>query len=121
MDPNAALQALLTGAGVRSSPFGPTSRYHGTETVLLTRPDGTRIVHLRRRFIPPPEARALPQEHTVVQGERLVLIAAKYLGDSEQFWRICDANAAIVPAELEEPGEVLRITLPAGIPGATPE
>lgn len=121
IDPHAALQALLSGAGVRSSPFGPTSRYHGLETALLTRADGTQVVYVRRRFIPPPEAHALLQEHTVVQGERLDLIAARYLGDPEQFWRLCDANAVIVPAELEEPGRIVRITLPAGIPGAVAE
>ncbi|HYJ93740.1 MAG TPA: LysM domain-containing protein, partial [Vicinamibacterales bacterium] len=55
------------------------------------------------------------QEHVVVEGERLDLIAAKYLGDSEQFWRICDANGAVRPAELEVVGRRLRITLPEGL------
>jgi hypothetical protein len=54
----------------------------------------------------------------VTQGERLDIIAATYLGDPEQFWRICDANNAMRPDELTEtPGRQLRITLPEGIQG----
>ncbi len=121
IDPHAALQALISGTGTQSSPFGPTSRYAGIEIAKWTRPDGTEAPYLRRRFILPPEAYALLQEHTVVQGERLDLLAARYLGDPEQFWRICDANAALDPASLEMQGEILRITLPAGVPGATVE
>jgi hypothetical protein len=45
-------------------------------------------------------------------------IAAQYLGDPEQFWRICDGNRAMRPDELTETiGRRLRITLPAGITG----
>jgi gamma-glutamyltranspeptidase/glutathione hydrolase len=44
---------------------------------------------------------------------------AQYLGDPEQFWRLCDANAAMHPEELTDAiGRTLRITLPEGIPGA---
>ena len=46
-------------------------------------------------------------------------VAALHLGDPEQFWRIADANGAIAPEQLtDEPGRRLRITLPAGVPGA---
>lgn len=57
------------------------------------------------------------QEHAVTQGERLDNINARYLGDPEQFWRLCDANGVLHPRELEEVGRILRITLPEGIPG----
>jgi len=99
--------------------FTPNSRYHGIDTAQLTTGDGKTIVYLRRRFVPPPEQFTLLQEHTVVQGDRLDNITAHYLGDPEQFWRICDANAVISPEELtEEIGRKIRITLPEGIPGA---
>ena len=40
--------------------------------------------------------------------------------DPEQFWRLCDANAAMRPDELTESvGRRLRITLPEGIPGVS--
>lgn len=98
--------------------FPPTSRYAPIETATWTAPDGRTIVYLRRRFVPPPERFALLQEHVVTQGDRLDNVTAQYLGDPEQFWRLCDANGALHPDELiEEVGRRLRITLPEGIPG----
>lgn len=110
---------LLMQAGASTTPFPPTSRYHAISTARLTTASGKTLVYLRRRFVPPPERFALLQEHLVTEGERLDAIAARYLGDAEQFWRICDANGAIRPEELiETVGRRLRITLPEGIPGA---
>jgi hypothetical protein len=98
--------------------FPTNSRYHLTPTAKLAAKDGREIIYLRRRFVPPPERFALLFEHTVTQGERLDQIASQYLGDPEQFWRICDANAAVRPDELTETtGRRLRVTLPEGIPG----
>lgn len=97
--------------------FAPTSRYYETETAKHETPDGKLIVHLCRRFVPPPGNFQTIAEHTVKQGERLDQIAAEYLDDPEQFWRICDANGALDPAELAETGRKIRITLPEGIPG----
>lgn len=101
-----------------TSNFPPTSRYALTPTTSLVRADGTTVTYLKRRFVPAPENLALLQWHQVVQNDRLDNIAAKYLGDPEQFWRLCDANRALRPDELTEAiGKKLRITLPEGIPG----
>ncbi len=98
--------------------FAITSRYYGIATVTLETPEGKSIVYVRRRIVPPPERFELLVEHAVTEGERLDNIAAQFLGDPEQFWRICDANGAIRPDELTEVvGRRLRITLPEGIPG----
>lgn len=98
--------------------FVPTSRYHGLDTAQFVAPDGRAVVYVRRRFLPPPERLALLQEHEVSEGDRLDRITARYLGDPEQFWRVCDANRAMRPDELTEVvGRHLRITLPDGIPG----
>ena len=98
--------------------FPPTSRYALTPTASFVRADGTPVTYLKRRFVPAPENLALLQWHQVVQGERLDNITTKYLGDPEQFWRLCDANRALRPQELTETiGGKLRITLPEGIPG----
>jgi hypothetical protein len=106
---------------VTASPFPPTSRYHLVGTAVHTTPTGEEIVHLRRRFIPPPDRFHLLQEHTVTQGERHDTLAAQFMGDPEQFWRLCDANGVLRPEELTEtPGSRVRITLPEGIPG-TPD
>lgn len=98
--------------------FPPTSRYHAIETATVETGDGKTIIYLKRRFVPQPERFTLLQEHVVVQGDRLDNITARYLGDPEQFWRICDANGAMRPDALtEEIGRRLRIALPEGIPG----
>jgi nucleoid-associated protein YgaU len=100
------------------NPFPPTSRYYQIETGTYETADGKKIVYVRRRFVPSADRFELIQEHTVVQGDRLDNITARYLGDPEQFWRICDANNAIRPNELIETiGRKIRITLPEGIPG----
>lgn len=99
--------------------FPTNSRYQYVETAKLVRPDGSEVVYLKRRFVPQPERFALLQEHVVVEGDRLDNVTFRYLGDPEQFWRVCDANRAMRPDELtEEIGRRLRITLPEGIPGA---
>ncbi len=97
--------------------FSLTSRYHDLPTATMETSNGRTIVYVRRRFIPPPERFETLVEHTVTQGERVDHIAAHYLGDPEQYWRICDANGVMRPEELiETPGERVRITLPEGIP-----
>ena len=94
-----------------------TSRYYATPTAEFETADGKKIKYLRRRFVPPAERFELLVEHTVVEGDRVDTITAQYLGDPEQFWRVCDANNAVRPEELiETVGRRLRITLPEGIP-----
>jgi hypothetical protein len=100
--------------------FSPMSRYYGIQTAEIETPGGKVIVYLQRRFVPPPERFSLLLEHEVKELERLDRITAQHLGDPEQFWRVCDANGAMIPDELtDEPGRRLRITLPEGIPGFT--
>lgn len=117
MDP---LQMLLQAALLNTVLFPPNSRYHSVPTAVHQMPDGTTVLYVKRRFIQPPEKFALLQEHTLVQGERLDHLAARYFGDPELFWRLCDANAVLRPEELlEEVGRRIRITLPEGITGVT--
>jgi hypothetical protein len=100
--------------------FPLNSRYQTVETTTLETPAGKTIVYLRRRFVPSPDRFALLREHEVHGGDRLDNLAARYLGDPEQFWRVCDANNAMRPDDLTgTPGRMLRITLPEGIPGLT--
>ena len=112
------VEIFLQMSGLKTSPFPATSRYHGVDTATLETADGRIIVYLRRRFVSPPERFTLVQEHTVVQGDRLDNLAARYLGDPEQFWRLCDSNGVMSPEELtEEVGFRIRITLPEGMTG----
>jgi nucleoid-associated protein YgaU len=93
--------------------FDPTSRYYTIETAKMTMPDGRVIAYKRRRFAPSPEAMALLVEVLVTQGDRLDLIAARTLGEPEQFWRICDANNALDPEELTAVvGRIIRVPVP---------
>lgn len=103
---------------IGTSIFPPTSRYYGIATGTFVLASGDTATYLLRRFVPPPDRFDAIEEHIVSQGERLDSIAALYLNDPLQFWRICDANRAMRPEELTEViGRRLRITLPEGIPG----
>jgi hypothetical protein len=118
IDPGMALQTMLQPGGLKTSLFPPTSRYYGIDTSTIEKEYGEEIIYIKRRFLPSSDRFALLQEHVVFQGERLDNITARYFGDPEQFWRICDANSAMRPDELTETiGRRLRITLPEGIPG----
>ncbi len=96
--------------------FEPTSRYADISNaqLIIRDSDGRErvIVYKRRRFIPDAEVATTLVEHTVAQGERLDHLTARYLGDPTLFWRVCDANGVLQPAELEELGRVVRIALP---------
>ena len=117
MDP---IQAFLQANALTSPSFTPSSRYHGIETAQLNQPDGRVLTYVRRRFLPSPESFSLIQLHTVVACDRLDNLAARYLGDPEQYWRLCDANGAMCPqALLQNIGAQLRITLPEGIAGVS--
>ena len=116
IDPNLAIQQLLQ-LGATASALKPSSRYYGLPVLVKETPQGHKTVYFQRRFVPQPERFDVLHEHLVSQGERLDNIAAQYLGDPELFWRLCDANRALQPVELEQPGRRVNITLPEGIPG----
>jgi hypothetical protein len=117
---NSPLQTLIQLGVVPSVNFPTDSRYHASATLQYIAPDGQIITYLARRFVPQPGAPnfATIAQHTVHQSDRLDLIAAKYLGDPLIFWLLCDANGAIAPNDLlAEPGRVLTIVTPQGVPG----
>jgi hypothetical protein len=104
---------------VSESRIGPTSRYAGIEQGTHTGADGTPQPCLKRRFLPREPAPALGQT-SVVQGDRPDLIAARHLGDPEAWWRLCDANGVLHPAELvEEVGRTVVIAVPGVVGGGT--
>lgn len=116
---NDPLQELLNAGAIETSPFPPNSRYYGVPVMKLEEPGRDAVPYVRRRFIPAAERFADLDAHTVVEGDRIDLLASRYLGDPERYWQIADANGAMDPGELTaEPGRRLRITLPEGIPGA---
>jgi hypothetical protein len=93
--------------------FARNSRYRNVETTTYTAPDGRVVAYLRRRFVPHPPADEPLARHTLSEGERLDIIAARFYDDPELFWQICDANRAMHPRELSElVGRRIVIPLP---------
>lgn len=92
--------------------FSNNSRYYGIETATRQTASNQTVVYVQRRFIPSSEKFQVIQKHIVYQGDRLDNITASYIGDPEQFWRLCDANNAMHPNELTaQIGQKLRIPL----------
>lgn len=96
--------------------FDPASRYNNIviATLSVTDSDGLprQIRYVKRRFISSSDGTTLV-EHTVMQGDRLDNITARYLGDPTQFWRICDTNNVLRPNELTEAvGIRIEIAMP---------
>jgi hypothetical protein len=114
MDP---VQTFLQNNALTPPAFASTSRYYGIPTAQLVQPDGRTVVYVLRRFLPSANFAPL-QIITIAAGDRLDNLAAQYLGDPQQSWRLCDANGAMRPEALvAEPGSTLIITLPEGVPG----
>jgi hypothetical protein len=93
--------------------FDFTSRYFKIENATYTTATGRIIAYKRRRFLPPGDSLPLLAEVTVLDGERLDLLAHRTLGDPLAFWRICDANNVMSPFDLVDPsGQAVRIPVP---------
>ena len=115
MDP---VQAFLQNNALTPSAFASTSRHYGIATTQLTQAAGRTVVYVQRRFLPPPENFAPLQIIVIAAGDRLDNLAAHYIGDPQQSWRLCDSNGAMQPEALvAEVGSTLTITLPEGVPG----
>jgi hypothetical protein len=76
------------------------SRYEKTGTYQVMRPDGTTVVVAKIPLPPPPERVRILGYHRRQDDQRLDHIANHYLTDPTAFWRLCDANAAVVPDAL---------------------
>jgi hypothetical protein len=77
--------------------FPPDSRYAATPTAVLRTADGREIRYLLDR---PPVDAPVQDRHTVVEHDRLDLLADRAYDDPTQFWRICDGNRAMWPDDL---------------------
>ncbi len=77
--------------------FFPGSRYAKAGTYIVTLPDGRQVAATR---LPLPAVGSLIGYHRRQEGQRLDLIAYRYLADATAFWRLCDANDAMLPDAL---------------------
>ncbi|MGD0239881.1 MAG: LysM domain-containing protein [Streptosporangiaceae bacterium] len=94
------------------------SRYANVGRAIWTAPDGSQVPYLLRRLLPAPGSLATASIYQVRPGDRVDTIANAALGDPTLSWMLGDANLAMRPTELAQPGSVLVIPLPAGTPGA---
>lgn len=77
--------------------FFPGSRYADLPTYTVTTPKGEVV---RATTLPLPSRAPLRGFHRRLEGQRLDLIANRYLADPTAFWKLCDANGAIAPDAL---------------------
>jgi hypothetical protein len=87
--------------------FFKGSRYEDVGEGELLDATGRLLRYKRVRLIPDTPGRF---SHVVTEGERIDHVAHRYFRDSERFWPICDANAALWPPDLlGEPGALIEI------------
>lgn len=87
----------------------PKSRHQDLPTYEATLAPGAAPVELfEPRVVPQPPRSVV---HTVAAADRLDLLAHRYLGDPFQYWRIADANPALTPEDILDPGA--QISIPA--------
>ena len=87
--------------------LSPGSRYERVPAAVHVDRDGRQRPYVVLRTFPPPAP--TQQQHEFAEQDRLDLVAWRFLGDPEQFWRLCDANGTLQPATLEIVGRRLRI------------
>jgi hypothetical protein len=79
--------------------FPASSRYARAATYEARLPNGNVVTAL---VVPATRFPAPVGYHPRAVGDRLDLIAVRYLNDPTGFWRLCDANGAVVPGALEQ-------------------
>jgi hypothetical protein len=92
--------------------FAKGSRYEKVPQAVYTAREGRQCPYVLLRTFPVPGPAR--QFHDVGSHERLDLIAAEFFGDPQQFWRLCDANRALRPEDIETVGTRLTIPLVTG-------
>ena len=83
--------------------FDSKSRYNKSE-IYTVRDRRGRTVNV---VTPPPRPEQVHLgTHLLIQGERLDLLAAKYLDDPAGFWQIAEQNNVMLPEALTEAREI---------------
>jgi hypothetical protein len=77
--------------------FASNSRYSGLATYTVTLPNGRTVT---ATTLPISQRGPLLGYHPRVEGDRLYLLAARYLKDPTFFWRLCDSNDGFSPDAL---------------------
>ncbi len=92
--------------------FFPGSRYAALTQYAVTLPSGAVVRAVR---LPNPGVQAVAGYYRRQSGDRLDQVSARFLADATDFWRLCDANGAMVPDALATRDLVgVPIDAPAG-------
>jgi hypothetical protein len=83
--------------------FNAKSRYAKTETYVVTDARGREVIVVAP---PSPPEQVQLGIHLLKEGERLDLLAAKYLDDPAGYWRIAEENNVMLPEALTEAREI---------------
>jgi hypothetical protein len=89
--------------------FASGSRYERVSTAIHVDRNGVSRPYVLLRPFPP--SAPTRQLHEVTDFERLDLLAHRFFGDPEQFWRLCDASMELRPEDLEVVGRRIPIPL----------
>ena len=93
--------------------FDPGSRYYALPIRQQEDAEGHSMSYVSRRFLPQGETLPVLLNIKTQYGDRLDQLAARTLGNPLQFWRICDANNAMLPSDLTHPvGQTLIVPRP---------
>jgi hypothetical protein len=97
------------------------SRYDGARVATASVADGVGAVrdfaYLLTRTPRDPGTVVPMAWHRVAADDRVDLVADRYLGDAQAWWRICDANSALDPDALIGPDNEGRVVV-VGVPEA---
>jgi hypothetical protein len=77
--------------------FTPDSRYGAQPTYTVSLPDGTQVSAV---IAPAPGTVPIVGYSQSSRGERLDILAVQYLNAPTGFWRLCDANNAMLAGAL---------------------
>jgi hypothetical protein len=88
--------------------FTSTSRYANIADATYVDANGKQLSYKVLRLTPSAPTLLV---HTVVQQDRLDLLANTYYIDPQQFWRLCDGNLAMRPDDLLVVGFELQVPL----------
>src|SRR5437588_660710 len=88
-------------------PLSFTSRYRSLPTYTALDAEGMAHPTVAMRLVPDPGT-PVGLIHTVVVGDTLETLAFTYLGSSDAWWRIADANSRIFPF-VPDPGSQIVI------------
>ena len=91
--------------------FSANSRYSGLPTYTVVLGDGRSVT---ATTLPAGRSAPLLGYHPRIEGDRLDLLAARYLKEPTGFWRLCDAGNAMVPDSLNA-ADLVGVPLDASV------